>query len=150
VTTPTEEIPTVQTVQTLASLIDRHGIDVLDHLDRDVAVPIIGGLQFQGDVAVIPAPPVAGELVPAAGIPVVRGEAGGNTHLLLADGPGVLWAPAPERSGPAALDLGTVTVPPGSVAYIAHPEHAYTGIAPGSYVIRRQREQAAEIRLVAD
>lgn len=138
-------------MQTLATLIDRHGVDVLDHLDRDVTVPVLAGLQFQGDVAVIPtASSIEGEPVPTAGIPVVRGESGGNTHLLIADGPGVMWAQAPERRDPTALDLGTVTVPAGSIAYLAHPEHAYAGIAPGSYVIRRQREQAESVRLVAD
>lgn len=141
------------TVKTLATLIDRHGVDVLEHLDRDVAVPVINGLQFQGDVAVVPTKhPVhkAAAPVPAAGIPVVRGEAGGNTHLLIADGQGVLWAPAPELRDPAALDLGTLTVPAGSTAYLAHPEHAYAGIGSGTYTIRRQREQAESVRLVAD
>lgn len=137
-------------MQTLATLIDRHGVD---HLDRDVTVPIHAGLQFQGDVAVIPTQhPVhkSPQPVPATGVAVVRGENGGNTHLLIAEGPGVLWAPAPERRDPTALDLGTLTVPAGSTAYLAHPEHAYAGIAPGSYTIRRQREQAEEVRLVAD
>lgn len=136
---------------TLADLIDRHGVDVLTHLDRQVTVPVLAGVQFQGDVAVIPTPagkavPAMG--VPAMGVPVVRGEAGGNTHLLLAEGPGVTWAPADP--GPTDLDLGTLTVPEGAVAWLAHPEHAYSGIAPGTYTLRRQREQADEIRLVQD
>jgi hypothetical protein len=139
--------------RTLADLIDTHGVDVLDHLDRQASVPTLAGLQFQGDVAVIPTSQDAltaiGDTVPTTGIPVVRGESGGNTHLLLADGPGVLWQPATSRE-PADLDLGTLTVPAGSTAYLAHPEHAYTGIAAGTYTIRRQREQADEIRLVAD
>lgn len=138
-------------MNTLASLIDRHGVDVLDHLDRDVTVPVLTGLQLQGDVAVLPTPNSTpdGIPVPAEGIPVVRGESGGNTHLLLADGP-VTWTPAPERRDPTALDLGTLSVPVGSVAYLAHPEHAYAGIGPGAYTIRRQREQAEQVRLVAD
>ena len=37
-----------------------------------------------------------------------------------------------------------------STAYLAHPEHGYTGIGPGTYRISRQREQADEIRLVQD
>ena len=46
--------------------------------------------------------------------------------------------------------LALLTVPEGSIAYLAHPEHAYTGIGPGSYTLRRQREQADELRMVAD
>jgi len=135
---------------TLADLIDTHGVDVLDHLDREASIPVLDGLQFQGDVAVIPTSDLgidAGTTVPTQGIPVVRGENGGNTHLLLAQGD-VRFAPA----SPSARDLGlgVLTVPAGSVAYLAHPEHGYCGIAPGTYEIRRQREQAEEIRLVAD
>lgn len=144
-------------MKTLADLIDRHGVDVLEHLDRDASVPVHSGVQLQGDVAVIPAALLRGrpdisraKPVPAAGVPVVRGENGGNTHLLIADGPGITWSPAPERRDPTALDLGVLTIPAGSTAYLAHPEHAYTGIAPGQYVIHRQREQAEQVRLVAD
>ncbi len=48
------------------------------------------------------------------------------------------------------LLLGHLTVAAGAVAHLAHPEHGYASIAPGNYVIRRQREQADEIRVVAD
>jgi hypothetical protein len=133
-------------MQTLATLIDTHGVDVLEHLDREVTVPTVSGLQFQGDVAVVPVGPVkGGRAVPAKGIPVVRGEAGGNTHTLLADGP-VLFT----DDGTFGLVLGWVTVPDGATAYLAHPEHAYTGMAPGTYELRRQREQADVIRVVQD
>lgn len=139
-------------MRTLEELITTHGVDVDPHLDRQVTVPVVAGMQRQGDVIVIPAAmleraEVVTTRVPPTGVPVVRGEAGGNTHLLLGDGP-VFYAPAPDRFG--SLDLGTLTVPDGSVGYLAHPEHAYSGIAPGTYVIRRQREQANEIRLVQD
>lgn len=137
---------------TLAEVIDRHGVDVLDHLDRQLEVPVLAGLQAQGDVIVVPegiafvnAP--ATTPVPAAGVAVVQGENGGNTHLLLAEGT-VFYAPIPRTD--TGLDLGVLTVPDGSRAFLAHPEHGYAGIAPGSYVVRRQREQADEIRLVQD
>lgn len=146
------------TTQTLADLIDTHGVDVHAHLDRGELVPVLTGLQLQGDVAVIPvgpdvAPSGGGfpERVPVTGVPVVRGENGGNTHLLLdgrVGGDPVMWDPS--SGGPSGLDLGVLTVPAGAVAYLAHPEHAYSGIGPGRYVVRRQREQADEIRLVAD
>lgn len=134
--------------RTLADVLTLTEADVLDHLDRSVSVPVLGGLQPQGDIIVIPIATTAWDAhpVPATGVPVVRGENGGNTHLLIGDGP-VTWAPNP-RAG--AQTLGEVVVPDGSVGYLIHSEHGAAGIAPGTYVIRRQREQADEIRMVAD
>ena len=83
--------------------------------------------------------------VPPEGIPVVRGEAGGNTHLLVAEGP-VSWAP---NTTDRAIQ-GSLVVEEGGVAYLTHPEHGCQGIGPGHYTVRRQREQAEEIRIVAD
>lgn len=86
----------------------RTGLDVLAHLEREVTVPVIDGLQAQGDLLVIPLdtltaasilPDAYWRDVPAAGIDVIRAAAGGN------------------------------------------PEHGGSGIAPGTYVIRRQREK---------
>lgn len=137
------------TTTTLRDAITRHGVDVLDHLDRDAIIPTIDKAGRQGDVIVLARPKrkAATGPVPAAGVPVVRGENGGNTHLLLADGPVFFDGRVPSAGD---LQLGTLTVPAGSTAYLAHPEHAYMGIAPGTYVISRQREQADEIRMVAD
>lgn len=137
-------------MHTLSNLIERHGIDVDDHLDRDDLVPVITGLQRQGDVLVLPAEQpgkTATTPVPADGCPVVRGENGGNTHAIVADGP--VYCDVREAST-TDLTLALLTVPEGSIAYLAHPEHAYSGIGPGSYTIRRQREQADELRMVAD
>jgi len=138
---------------TLETLVTRHGVDVLEHLDRQVSVPVVDGLQTQGDVIIIPWQ-MNGDVwiepttpVPAEGVAVVRGENGGNTHLLLAEGQVTFET---RHAGPTGLNLGALTVCEGAVAYLAHPEHGYTGIAPGDYVIRRQREQADEIRLVQD
>lgn len=133
---------------TLATAISRHGVAVEAHHDLDALIPVHDGVQRQGDVIVVPTSrpmPSDQRPIPAAGVAVVRGESGGNTHLLLADGP-VSWAPTPGDG----LDLGVLRVPDGAVAYLAHPEHAYTGIGPGTYVIRRQRERADVIRVVAD
>jgi hypothetical protein len=136
--------------KSLATLIDETGVDVLDYLDREALVPVLTGLQCQGDVAVIPHRPGRSAYkavpVPAAGVPVVRGESGGNTHLLLAEGP-VNWTATPNVTD---LSIGVVDVPDGSVAYLAHPEHGYLAMAPGAYILRRQREQADELRMVAD
>ncbi len=140
---------------TLGDLITRHGIDILGHLDRQVRVPVLGGLQLQGDVAVIPVPPAPvrfgapGGAVPPEGVTVVRGELGGNSHQLIVEGEGVSWTPV--AAGDAdSLALGRLRVPPGSIAFLAHPEHACAGIAPGSYLLRRQREYGEQIRLVTD
>lgn len=144
---------TVKTL-TIAEAIERFSVDIDPHLDRQTTIPVLDGLQFQGDVAVVPAvmanrPTAAATTVlPAAGFPVVRGESGGNTHLLLAQGD--VRYDVHEADEDTDLRLGTLTVADGATAYLAHPEHAYTGIAPGTYELRRQREQADVIRVVAD
>lgn len=137
---------------TLSTLIDQHGIDVLDHLDREALVPVVTGLQRQGDVIVIPAAVArhAGQAttpVPTAGVPVVRGEAGGNTHAVVAEGD--VRCDVREASA-QDLTLAVLTVAEGATAYLAHPEHAYSGIGPGTYVLRRQREQAETLQMVTD
>lgn len=133
---------------TYAKVLARHGVEIPPHLEAQAAVPILTGAQRQGDIIVLPTAPGAdaGTLVPADGIAVVRGEAGGNTHLLVADGP-VCWR---ATAGGDAAELGTVTIPDGAAGYLLHPEHGAQGIAPGTYRIRRQREQADLERLVAD
>ncbi|AQZ68230.1 unnamed protein product [[Actinomadura] parvosata subsp. kistnae] len=132
---------------TIEQAIATFGVTVDEHLDRQAEIPVLSGLQFQGDVAVVPvtASP-ARTPIPAEGVPVVRGQAQANTHLLVATGPAFF---TPDRSG-RALTLGVLTVEEGATAYLAHPEHAYAGIAPGTYELRRQREQADQTRLVAD
>ena len=133
---------------TLADAIDRFDVDVHEHLDRGLEIPVLSGPQRQGDVIVLPRRvPAATTKVPPAGVPVVRGEAGGNTHLLLADGD-VFFDVKPVSA--TDLVLGVLTVAGGSTAYLAHPEHGYMGFAAGTYEARRQREQADELRLVAD
>lgn len=133
----------------LSTLTDRHNIDVLDHLDREALVPIVTGLQRQGDVIVVPTlrAQEAVKAVPATGVPVVRGEAGGNTHAVVAEGD----VRCDVRQASASnLTLATLTVAEGATAYLAHPEHGYSGIGPGTYELRRQREQADELRMVQD
>jgi hypothetical protein len=134
---------------TVAEAIGKHDVDVLDHLDREVTIPVLSGLQFQGDVAVVRVEdgPDATTPVPVKGVAVVKGEAGGNTHSLHADGP--VFFDGREATAQNLL-LGVLTVPTGSTAYLAHPEHGYSGVAPGRYEIRRQREQAEELRIVTD
>jgi len=138
-------------MRTLARLIDEHGVQVDEHLDRSLDVPVSAGLQRQGDVIVIPADIAnpgghAVTPVPRDGVAVVQGENGGNTHLLLAAGD----VRYDTLEGTSPLDLGVLTIAADATAYLAHSEHGYAGIAPGTYTVRRQREQADEIRVVAD
>lgn len=135
---------------TLDEAICGFGVEVLDHLDRSVSIPIITAIGRQGDVLIVAKTArqkTASTPLPADGFPAVRGESGGNTHLLLADGDVFYDAETPS---PTKLDLGTLTVNEDATAYLAHPEHGYIGIAPGNYTLKRQREQADELRLVAD
>lgn len=128
-------------MRTLGEAIEFHGIDVDEHLDRETAIPVLTGLQAQGDVMVVPRPALSPAVtaVPLDGVAVVRGEFGGHTHTLLAEGASgeVTFDAAPGEEG---LDIGVLTVAPGATAYLAHPEHAYSGIGPGTYALRRQRE----------
>ena len=131
---------------TYGDVLGQHGVLIPDHLEAQAEIPVISGLQAQGDVMVVPTRPSAkrGELVPAEGVTLITGD-GGHTHSVV--GEGLRWAPS--RAG--GQDLGVLTVPAAGVAYLIHDgTHGAMGLAPGDYVIRRQREQADEIRLVAD
>jgi len=134
---------------TLGELTARHGFEVLEHLEADVSVPVYSGLQAQGDLLIVPAERSGGFTgateVPAAGIAVIEAVGGGHEHRLFAGAPGTARF---QPSGFDGQDIGYLEVT--GPAYLLHPEHGATGIAPGSYTLRRQREQADEERLVAD
>lgn len=134
------------TTRTMNQLIEATGLDVLTELDRQVEIPLLSGAQRQGDVLVIPAKISASTPVPKSGTPVVRGENGGNTHAIQADGE--VYCDVLDPS-PRNLAVARLTVKSGE-AVLCHPEHGFNRIAPGSYEIRRQREMAEEIRMVAD
>lgn len=138
-------------MKTLADVTGATGFAVLEHLEADAEVPVNDGLQAQGDLFIVPtaapAPGAGGgpQMVPAAGIAVIEAIGGGHEHRLFAGTPGTaFWAPA-TRTG-QSIGVLQCTAP----AYVLHPEHGATGIAPGTYELRRQREQADEQRLVAD
>jgi hypothetical protein len=133
---------------TLGQLIDKYGFDVHDHLDRNLEIPVHAGLQAQGDLFIIPVDPDRGGQgapVPLDGIPVIEAVGGGHEHRLFAGRPGTaFFTPA----GAWGQDIGLLECT--ESAYMAHPEHAYAGIAAGTYTLRRQREQADQERFVAD
>jgi hypothetical protein len=137
------------TTATLGQLIDKYGFDVHDHLDRDLEIPVHSGLQAQGDLFIIPAGPSRdsrqGTAVPPDGIVVIEAVGVGHEHRLFAGTPGTALF---TLAGDHGQDIGLLQCT--EAAYIAHPEHAYAGIAPGTYTLRRQREQADEERFVAD
>lgn len=144
-------------MRTLAEVTAATGFAVLEHLEAETQIPVLDGLQAQGDLLIVPAagwsqtitpsPGLDRDLtqVPAEGIPVIEAISGGHEHRLFASVPGTAMF-APAVAGGQDIGLLQATKP----CYILHPEHGAAGIAPGSYLLRRQREQADEERLVAD
>jgi hypothetical protein len=137
---------------TLASAIEETGFDVHPYLDRDSLIPVLDGLQAQGDLLFLPVKMVAALVrvnrdatwlrVPRQGVELLRGTAAGNAHTLLSG----RWTT--DVTDQVGLAIGVMELE--HAAYVAHVEHGYLGIAPGTYVVRRQREQADVIALVAD
>lgn len=140
----------------LAELLNRSELDVLDHLEREVAVPVIDGPQAQGDLIVLPmamVPVVAigswatWQPVPWHGVELVRGVAGNNPHTLVADPGTCQWTPHVRDP----LRLAVAVFENTATAYLIHPEHGGSGVAPGRWLVRRQQEYGLRKRLlVAD
>ena len=133
---------------TIDSMTTRTGVTVLDHIDPSADVPVVSVAAAQGDVSILRGTTRPATTPMPARVDVVRGEAGGNTHSLHPSGD-CFWDAATARSV-ADLTLGTLTVPEGSTAVLAHPEHGFLELAPGTYRIGRQREYAGEWAYVAD
>jgi hypothetical protein len=143
------------TTLTLADLAARTGHGLPGHLEGKVMIPVTDGIQAQGDLLVIPIALLVTTTtgwawenvsiidsahwhrVPRAGIEVLRSGAGGNPHTLVADPGTCRWTTGVHD--PEELALGALTTT--GTAYLIHPEHGGSGIAPGTYVIRRQRER---------
>ena len=134
----------------LSEAISRFDTDVLEHLDRDAAIPHITLAGIQGDVSFLRDDELgaATTAVPAAGVPVVRGE-GGNTHALFADGD-VFYDRAPVDDDPETTGIGTLTVADGATAFLIHPEHGAMSFGAGTWRVGRQREQADVVAFVED
>jgi hypothetical protein len=142
---------------TLASLSQQTGLAVLDHLEQSVRIPVVDGLQAQGDLIVIPLAMLAPSVhtwpdipwtdVPPEGVELLRGGSGGNPHTLVADRGTCRWTT--HVSDPDRLAIGIFEAT--ATVYLLHPEHGASGCAPGAYVVRRQREREGQrARLVAD
>jgi hypothetical protein len=130
----------------LADLTGQTGLAVDPHLLLDLVIPVHDGIQAQGDLLVIPHAELGGRVtagdaaawreVPPDGVELLRGAAGGNPHTLVADPDSCLWTPDVDDADGLAIALIDAMAP----VYLMHREHGGTGIAPGLYVVRRQRE----------
>lgn len=143
----------------LAELLDRTGLDVLDHLERQVTIPVIDGLQAQGDLMVVPlallstvrvASWARWRPVPTEGVELIRGVAGNNPHTLVADPETCSWTAEVQDQ----LRLGIAVFENTAPVYLVHPEHGGSGVAAGTWLVRRQQERGAGFRsstvLIAD
>ncbi|GAB2940618.1 hypothetical protein ACFMQL_14490 [Nonomuraea fastidiosa] len=143
---------------TLASLARQTGMTVLDHLEQEIQIPVLDGPQAQGDLIVVPLRLVSAavqirddprwQAVPPEGIELLRGEAGGNPHTLVAEPGSCRWTVNVTDADGLAIGVFSASAP----VYLLHPEHGGSGCAPGTYVVRRQREHDGHrrARLVAD
>lgn len=135
---------------TYEQALSKVGVSVPDHLVADAEIPVLTGPQAQGDLLIFPITSTRAALVPVpeAGVQLVVGEATGNSHWLHRgfDSPGVAWARSTD-----GLCLAVISVPAGQSAQVIHTdEHGANGIGPGLYAVHGKREQADEIRRVAD
>jgi hypothetical protein len=136
-------------LKTLADLTAATGLPVDLHLVLDLTIPVADGIQAQGDLIVVPLAELVGRVairedagwsdVPADGVEVVRNEAGGNPHTLVADPDTCLWTTDVDDADGLAVGVLDAMEP----VYLLHREHGGTGIAPGRFVVRRQRELIA-------
>ena len=135
---------------TYADALTKVGATVPDHLIADAEVPVLTGVQAQGDLLIVPIVKTKATMmpVPDEGVQVVGGEATGNSHFLHRgfDSPGVEYARVSDGQC-----IAVVSIPEGQSAQLIHTdEHGANGIGPGLYGIHEKREQADEIRRVTD
>jgi hypothetical protein len=140
------------TAITNGAVLERCNIDggAIEHLD--LVVPLLAGLQGQGDVLIVPVESRGdrGERIAREGVTVVVGEsAGGNAHILQSLEGECFWLAASDAA--SGLVQGWLTVPDGSSAAMVHTqEHSVVGVAAGCFEVRRQREFAGEWARVLD
>jgi hypothetical protein len=135
-------------MKTLVDLTGATGLPVDVHLVLDLVIPVNGGMQAQGDLLVVPLEELTGKVavrsgaawreVPADGVELLRGGTGGNAHTLVADPDTCAWTTDVQDTDGLAIGIFEALAP----VYLLHREHGGTGVAPGCFVVRRQREQA--------
>ena len=81
--------------------------------------------------------------VPPQGVTLVQGA---HPHVLSAD-PGTCRYTLDVTD---SAGLAVAVIEAAAPVWLLHPEHGGTGLAAGTWAIRRQREQAQEARMVAD
>ena len=131
---------------TIDSMTARTGVTVLDHIDPTGEVPVVSAAAAQGDVSILRVTTPAATTPMPSRVDVVRGEAGGNTHAIYPDGPGVRCDVLPPSIG-TTLTVARLVVDEGSVAYLGHPEHAFAGI--GAVVMHQWGSDGNPLALVA-
>lgn len=143
------------TTKTLSDLVDATGLAVLEHLEAEAEIPVLRALQCQGDVIAVPLdlpgfknaaavhPHAVWIDVPPEGLDALRGQ---HPHIIVADLGTCRWTT--QVNDPSGLSLGILEA--SAPVHLLHPEHGGTGLAAGTWLLRRQREQAEEQRLVAD
>lgn len=141
---------------TYADALEKIGVSVPAHLVADAEVPVLTGVQAQGDLVIVPIDSTSATLgpVPVEGVQVVTGEDTGNTHWLHRgfDSQGVEFARV-DGTVHAGSDLAVVVVrvPEGQTAELIHTdEHGANAMGPGLYAIHGKRELREEITRVQD
>lgn len=130
----------------LMDLTAETGLPVDLHLAMEMVIAVHDGFQAQGDLLVAPLAELADRVraaenaawqeVPAGGVELLRGAAGGNAHCLVADPGTCAWTGDVTDADGLAIAMFDAM----ATVYLLHREHGATGIAAGQYVVRRQRE----------
>ncbi|GAA3169749.1 hypothetical protein GCM10020255_057630 [Rhodococcus baikonurensis] len=139
---------------TLSALTTLTGLDVFDYLDKEVSIPVVDGLQAQGDLIVIPFSLLANIVtplpwtrsvdVPLSGVELLRSAAGGNPHSLVADVGECAWStPVKDARGLALGVLDTQVT-----AYLIHPSTARPESLRGATSSDGSRKGASGVRVV--
>ncbi|MGV9481878.1 hypothetical protein [Gordonia aichiensis] len=126
------------TAVTLAEMIALTGKEVLDHLDRDAAIPVVDTAAAQGDVLLVRVNRAPATTEMPRMVVAVASEASSNTHTLHPHGP-AFWDAHTSRRADDVM-LGVVTVPEGSEVFVSHQEHGGLIMPEGTYEVRRQAE----------
>lgn len=138
---------------TYATVAERTGIAIPDHLVAKAEVPVAEHGWRQGDVMVRRenhTPIGDGVSLAGAGHKVIAGDADRNSHVLNGDG---TFHPGTYRN--ATLDYGLLVVPAGGLAVLTHTgEHGSVAFAGGdlgaTYRVWGQASYEAELTRAAD